>query len=277
VLDTRKADQDHQGLADATENRGLFDVTGRSVLITGGARGLGRILSGGFVAAGARVYISSREIDSATEAAQALSEQGPGTCHPLAGELDTEAGCRQLSDDLASRETSLDILINNAGLSSGAPMDQHDDEIWDAILAVNTKAVFHLTRFLLPLLQAAGTNENPARVINLGSVAGGGVSMRENYAYSASKAAVHHITRHLALRFGPTVAVNAIAPGVFASDMTAVLPEAFVAELDKSSPLRGIGRPDDIIGAALFLSSRASSHITGHVLPLDGGLSTTTW
>jgi NAD(P)-dependent dehydrogenase (short-subunit alcohol dehydrogenase family) len=256
---------------------GLFDVTGRTVLVTGGTRGLGRTLSEGFVNAGARVYISSRSFDSAEKAAREISEGGCGTCLPLAGVLDSEDGCRQLSADLASQETSLDILVNNAGVSSGVPMEEHSEQIWDEILAVNTKAVFQLTKFLLPLLEAAGTRDDPARVINLGSIAGAGVSMRENYAYSASKAAVHHITRHLALRLAPTVAVNAIAPGVFETEMTSKLPRDYVAELNELTPLRGIGRPDDLVGAALFLSSRASGHITGLVLPLDGGLSTTTW
>ena len=191
--------------------------------------------------------------------------------------LDTEAGCKQLSLDLASQESRLDVLVNNAGVSSGVPMDDHDEQIWDEVLAVNTKAVFQMTKFLSPLLEAAGTRDNPARVINLGSIAGGGVSERENYAYSASKAAVHHMTRHLALRLAPTVAVNAIAPAVFETEMTSRLPREYVAELNEHAPLRGIGRPDDLIGAALFLSSRASGHITGVVLPLDGGLSTTTW
>lgn len=255
----------------------LFDISGKRVLITGGGQGLGRTIGTGFAEAGARLFISSRDREVATEAAESLSAVDTEPCVGLVADLSTEAGCRRLVEDLTEHVDSLDVLINNAGATSGAPIDEHDDEVWDRVLAVNTKAVFHLIRFLLPLLRAAGSPDSPARIINVGSIAGSGVSVRSNYAYSASKAAVHHMTRHLALNLAPTITVNAIAPGPFKSAMTEALPDDYLEELNSGAPLRGLGRADDIVGGARYLSSRASANVTGLVLPLDGGLTTTTW
>jgi NAD(P)-dependent dehydrogenase (short-subunit alcohol dehydrogenase family) len=173
------------------------------------------------------------------------------------------------------RVDRLDILVNNAGATWGAPLAEYDETAFERVLALNVKGVFHLTKFLLPLLQAAGTTEEPARIINVGSIEGFSVPLLENYAYSASKAAVHHLTRHLAKRLAPAITVNAIAPGPFQSKMMAATLDTFGEQIVASAPLKRIGRPDDIAGAAIYLSSRAGAYLTGAVIPVDGGIATT--
>jgi NAD(P)-dependent dehydrogenase (short-subunit alcohol dehydrogenase family) len=143
------------------------------------------------------------------------------------------------------------------------------------VLALNVKGVFHLTKFLVPLLEAAGTQEEPARVINIGSIDGIHVPVLESYSYSASKAAVHQLTRHLAKRLAPTVTVNAVAPGPFESKMMAATLEAFGEQIASGAPMKRIGRPDDMAGVAIFLASRAGAYVTGAIIPVDGGIATT--
>jgi NAD(P)-dependent dehydrogenase (short-subunit alcohol dehydrogenase family) len=166
------------------------------------------------------------------------------------------------------------ILVNNAGATWGVPLDEHDEASWDRVLDLNVKGVFHLTKFLLPLLQAAGTADDPARVINIGSIDAIHVPMLETYSYSSSKAAVHQLTRHLAKQLAPTVTVNAIAPGPFESKMMAATLDAFGEQIARDAPMKRIGRPDDMAGTSIFLASRAASYITGAVLPVDGGIAT---
>ena len=162
--------------------------------------------------------------------------------------------------------------MNNAGATWGAPLEQFDEAAWERALALNVKGVFHLTKFLLPLLEEAGTAEDPARVINIGSIDGLRVPLMDNYSYSASKAAVHMLTRHLAKRLAPRVTVNAIAPGPFESKMMAATLEAFGEQIAAGTPLKRIGRPDDMAGAAIYLASRAGAYLTGAVIPVDGGI-----
>jgi NAD(P)-dependent dehydrogenase (short-subunit alcohol dehydrogenase family) len=250
----------------------LFSIAGKTALVTGGSRGIGKMIAAGFVEAGAKVYISSRKKDVCDAVAAELSERGE--CISIPADLSTEAECRRLADAIAAREDRLDILVNNAGATWGAPLEEHDEQSFERVLALNVKAVFHLTKFLTPLLQAAGTAEAPARVINIGSIDGIHVPTMETFSYSASKAAVHQLTRHLAKRLAPSVTVNAIAPGPFESKMMAATLEAFGDEIAASAPLRRIGRPDDMAGAAVFLASRAGSYVTGAVLPVDGGIAT---
>ena len=250
----------------------LFDVKGKVVLVTGGSRGIGEMIARGFVESGAKVYISSRKADVCEALAKELSKSG--TCIALPADLSTESECQRLANEIASRETKLDVLVNNAGATWGAPMADYDEVAFERVFALNVKGVFHLTKFLRPLLEAAGTTENPARVINIGSIDGIHVPVMETYAYSASKAAVHQLTRHLAKALAPNITVNAIAPGPFESKMMHAPLEAFVDANDKSAPLKRIGRPDDMAGAALFLASRAGSYVTGVVLPVDGGIAT---
>jgi NAD(P)-dependent dehydrogenase (short-subunit alcohol dehydrogenase family) len=192
----------------------------------------------------------------------------------LPANLATEAECRRLADEIAAREDSLDILVNNAGATWGAPLAEFDEAAFERVLALNVKAVFHLTKFLVPLLKAAGTADKPARVINIGSIDGIQVPVLETYSYSASKAAVHQLTRHLASRLAPSVTVNAIAPGPFESKMMASTLAAAGTQIAAAAPLKRIGRPDDMAGAAIFLASPAASYITGTILPVDGGIAT---
>lgn len=251
----------------------LFDVAGKVVLVTGGSRGIGEMIARGFVDAGAKVYISSRKADACSALASELSANG-GTCIAIPADLSTEGECRRLADEIAKRETRLDVLVNNAGATWGAPMAETDETAFERVLALNVKGVFHLTKFLRPLLEAAGTAEEPARVINIGSIDGIHVPIMETYAYSTSKAAVHQLTRHLARAMAPKVTVNAIAPGPFESKMMRATLDAFGDSIAAGAPMKRIGRPDDMAGTAIFLSSRAASYITGVILPVDGGIAT---
>jgi NAD(P)-dependent dehydrogenase (short-subunit alcohol dehydrogenase family) len=250
----------------------LFSIAGKTALVTGGSRGIGLMIARGFVEAGAKVYISSRKAEVCDEVAAELSEIGEAVAIPA--NLSTEDECRRLAEAIAERESSLDILVNNAGATWGAPIEEFDEAAWERVLALNVKGVFHLTKFLLPLLRAAGTADEPARVINVGSVDGLHVPGLETYSYSSSKAAVHQLTRHLAKRLAPEITVNAIAPGPFESKMMAATLAAAGDAIAAAVPLRRIGRPDDMAGTAIFLSSRAGAYITGTIIPVGGGLAT---
>lgn len=249
----------------------LFDISGKTALITGGSRGIGMMIARGFVQAGAKVYISSRKADACERAAEELSKFG--TCIPLAHDLGETAEVRRLADAVKSREKKLDILINNAGAAWGEPIDTYSEAGWDKVMNVNLKAVFLLTQALLPLLRAAGTADDPARIVNIGSIDGLLQPALETYAYSASKAAVHHLTRNLAKHLArDNINVNAIAPGPFETKMLAPVLANARAALESSIPRKRIGADDDMIGAAIFFCSHASSYVTGAVLPVDGGI-----
>jgi len=248
----------------------LFSIAGKTAVVTGGSRGIGLMIARGFVEAGAKVYISSRKADVCEKVAAELSTVGE--CIALPADLSTEDACRSLAEQVAEREDALHILVNNAGATWGAPMADTDEAVWERVLAINVKGVFHLTKFLRPLLEAAGTDEDPARVINIGSVDGIHVPAMETYAYSTSKAAVHQLTRHLARQMAPRITVNAIAPGPFESKMMAATLEAFGEQIAAMAPRKRIGQPDDMAGTAIFLSSRAGAYLTGTVIPVDGGL-----
>jgi NAD(P)-dependent dehydrogenase (short-subunit alcohol dehydrogenase family) len=252
----------------------LFSIAGKTALVTGGSRGIGAMIARGYVEAGAKVYISSRKREVCDEVAAELSKIG--TCVSLPANLADEAACIGLADEVAARETELHVLVNNAGATWGAPLAEFPAEAWDKVLDLNVKAPFFLTRALLPLLEAAATPDDPARVINIGSIDAIQVPMLETYSYSSSKAAVHQLTRHLARNLGRRhITVNAIAPGPFESKMMAETLRNFGDDIARSSPLNRIGRPDDMAGAAIFLASRAGSYVTGAVLPVDGGIATT--
>lgn len=262
-------------MTDPNDPNGLFDVSGKSVLVTGGSRGIGLMIARGFLEAGARVLISSRKAEQLEAAAAELAALGD--VHAHAADMTDPEGVEVLAT--AARERfggGLDVLVNNAGASWGAPLDEFPDSGWDKVLDTNAKGIFKLTTALLPELRAAAGPDDPARVINIGSVDGIRVPALENYSYSASKAAVHMLTRHLAKRLaGERITVNAIAPGPFESKMTAFMlgePEARSA-VGSTIPLGRIGEPDDIAGLAIFLASRAGSYLTATVIPLDGGYS----
>jgi NAD(P)-dependent dehydrogenase (short-subunit alcohol dehydrogenase family) len=250
----------------------LFDVNGKVVLVTGGTRGIGEMIARGFVDAGAKVYISSRKADVGDLLAKELSALG--SCISLPANLSTEAECQRLANEIASLEDHLDVLVNNAGATWGAPMAEYDESAWERVLSLNVKGVFHLTKFLRPLLDAKGTAENPSRVINIGSIDGIHVPMMDTFAYSTSKAAVHQLTRHLAKTLAPKITVNAIAPGPFQSHMMRATLEAHGDEIAKAAPMKRIGQSSDMAGAAIFFASPAASYITGVILPVDGGIAT---
>ncbi|MCB1038007.1 MAG: SDR family oxidoreductase [Acidimicrobiales bacterium] len=251
----------------------LFDVTDKVVVVTGGTRGIGRMIAGGFVAGGADVIVSSRKADACEETAAALSEHG--RCTAIPADLSTEAGAKALADSVAAIRDHVDVLVNNAGATWGVPLAEHDAASWSRVLDLNVQGVFHTTKFLLPLLQAAASTDAPARVINIGSIDGLRAPVMETFSYGASKAAVHHLTRHLAKFLAPEITVNAIAPGPFESKMMAATLDAFGDQIAASAPMKRIGRPDDMAGTALFLASRAGAYLTGTVIPVDGGISTT--
>src|SRR5438445_924633 len=251
----------------------LFSIEGKTAVVTGGSRGIGLMIARGYVEAGARVYISSRKADVCDEVAAELSKSGQ--CVSIPADLSTPAGLEHLASEVAAREAALHVLVNNAGAAWGAAIEEYPRSGFEKVLALNVTAVFELTRLLLPQLRGAATPDDPARVINIGSVDGIRVPMLENYAYSASKAGVHMLTRHLAHHLARDhVNINAIAPGPFPSKMTAFMFEAGEDVVAQGVPMGRVGRPDDVAGAAIYLCSRAGSYLTGAVIPVDGGVST---
>jgi NAD(P)-dependent dehydrogenase (short-subunit alcohol dehydrogenase family) len=253
----------------------LFAIHGKTAVVTGGSRGIGLMIARGLVQAGARVVISSRKADACAAAAAELA--AIGDCVAIPADLSTRAGVDVLAAAVRERfDGQLHVLVNNAGVSWGAPLEEFPDNGWDKVLDTNVKAIFGLTVALLGELRATATSADPARVINIGSVDGIRAPILENYSYSASKAAVHMLTRHLGKRLaGEAITVNAIAPGPFESKMTAFMlgnPEGR-AVVEQTVPLGRIGTPEDAIGTVIFLSSRAGAYLTGAVVPLDGGYS----
>jgi len=240
----------------------LFDVSGKTVVVTGGSRGIGLMIARGFVEAGATVLISARKADACRRAAEELSSAGShGSCIAHPADLSTPEGIASLVARAGELGPRLDVLVNNAGATWGAPVEEFPGSGFDKVFNVNVKAVFALTQQLLPRLRAAASAEQPARVINIGSVDGLAVSATDNFSYGASKAAVH-------------ITVNAIAPGPFPSKMTGYLldsPEG-AAAVTSRVPLGRVGTPEDIAGAAIFLSSRAGAYLTGAIIPVDGGI-----
>lgn len=255
-------------------NVDTFDLTGQHVLVTGGARGIGRMIAEGLLRRGVTVYLSTRKQEAADEAARELAELGD--VHAFAVDVGTERGCLDLIEQVSARTDRLHAVINNAGATWGAPFDDFPDPAWDKVLGVNLKAPFNLAKAARPLLEADATSGGgPARIINIGSIDGLLVPNYENYAYSAAKAAIHHLTRHLASTLAPSILVNAIAPGPFPTKMMQWVFDERGAEIERANPLGRVGRPEDIDGVVTFLLSNASSFITGTVIPLDGGLTTT--
>jgi NAD(P)-dependent dehydrogenase (short-subunit alcohol dehydrogenase family) len=239
-------------------------------LVTGGSRGIGLMIARGFAEAGATVYIAARKAEECERVATELSKRG--TCVALPADLATEDGVKALAAALAAREQKLDILVNNAGANWGAPLAEYPDSAWDKVLALNVKGIFHLTRTLVPMLERAAAPGNPARVINIGSIDGIRVPLLDTFAYSASKAAVLHMTRVLAVHLAPKITVNAVAPGPFESKMMAVTLERFKDAIVASCPMGRIGEPEDMAGVAIYLASRAGAYVTGQVIPVDGGI-----
>ncbi|WP_194910990.1 SDR family oxidoreductase [Catenulispora rubra] len=252
----------------------LFSVQGKTALVTGGSSGIGYMIAEGLVRAGAHVYISSRKAEACAAAEKELSQYGEVTALPA--DVSAQENGRALIREIADRESGrLHILVNNAGATWGAPFDEFPAKGWDKVLDLNVKAPFFLAQAARPLLEAASVEDDPSRIINIGSVDGIVVPGFGNFSYAASKAAIHHVTRHLAAELSPKILVNAIAPGPFPTKMMEAPLQEIGDKLIAKSPVKRLGRPEDAAGAVVFLSSRASNYITGAVLPLDGGLSTT--
>jgi len=249
----------------------LFKIEGKTAIVTGGSRGIGFMIAKGFVEAGVKVYISSRKVAALEEAAKELSKTGE--CIAIPADLSKEAGAKVLGDAVKAREEKVHILVNNAGATWGAPFEEFPNEAWDRVININVKGPFFVTREIMPLLKKAGKPEDPARIINIGSVAGfgtGGVA----FAYGPSKAAVHQMTQNWAAQFAKDwVTVNCIAPGAFPSKMMAFITdnEEVRKSMEERIPLKRIGSPEDAAGLSIFLCSRAGAYLTGVVIPLDGG------
>jgi NAD(P)-dependent dehydrogenase (short-subunit alcohol dehydrogenase family) len=252
----------------------LFGLTGKTALVTGGTRGIGMMIARGLLQAGARVVISSRKTDACEQAVEVLSAFGD--VRAVAADISRQEECKRLAADVLSHTDTLDILVNNAGATWGEPLETFPAAAWDRVLDLNVKSPFWMVQELLPALRKAGTQDDPARIINIGSIDGIHVSPMTTYSYSTSKAAIHQLTRVLAKELGPQhITVNAVAPGPFPSKMMAATLEAFGEAIAASAPLRRIGRDDDMAGVAIFLASRAGSYLNGAIIPVDGGIATT--
>ncbi|WP_410667139.1 SDR family oxidoreductase [Amycolatopsis sp. cmx-4-68] len=257
-----------------TTHADLFDLSGKYALVTGGTKGIGMMIARGLLQAGARVVISSRNADTCAEAQQLLSEFGDVQAIPA--DLSRHDECQRLADLVQAGSERLDILVNNAGAMWREPLETFPDEAWDAVLDLNLKSPFWLVQALLPALRRAGTADDPARIINIGSIAAIHVAESPNYSYASSKAALHQLTRVLARELGPQhVTVNAVAPGPFPSHMMASTLETVGDKIAAKAPLRRLGRDDDMAGIAVFLASQAAAYLTGTIIPVDGGIATT--
>jgi NAD(P)-dependent dehydrogenase (short-subunit alcohol dehydrogenase family) len=255
-------------------NTELFDLSGKNALVTGGTRGIVMMIARGLLQAGAHVIISSRKADACAEAQHHLSEFGD--VHAIPADLSRRDECQRLAELVDADSERLDILVNNAGAMWREPLETFPDEAWDTVIDLNLKSPFWLVQALLPALCRAGTADDPARVINIGSIAAIHVAQSPNYSYASSKAALHQLTRVLARELGPQhVTVNAVAPGVFPSQMMASTLDAIGDNIAAAAPLRRLGRDDDMAGIAVFLASRAGSYLTGAIIPVDGGVATT--
>jgi NAD(P)-dependent dehydrogenase (short-subunit alcohol dehydrogenase family) len=249
----------------------LFSLKGRVALVTGGSRGIGKMIAKAFIAQGARVYIVSRKAAACEAAAKELSQAG-GSCTALPVDTSTTAGIDALAKANAQHESKLDILVNNAGAAWLAQFDVFPEQGWDKVVDLNLKTPFFLTQALMAQLRAAATAEKPAKVINIASIDGISVSSQETYSYAASKAGLIHLTRRMALRLADDhIVVSAIAPGAFASDMNTTARD-HAEEVAKRIPLKRIGTEADIAGAAIYLASRAGDYVVGSTLIVDGGV-----
>ncbi len=248
----------------------LFSLAGRTALVTGGSRGIGKMIAAGFLKAGATVYISARKADACNATAAELAALGP--CFSLPADVSTEAGLRGLVAAYAARETHLDILVNNAGAAWGADFDEFPEAGWDKVVDLNLKSPFFLTQALHGLLKAGAARGHCAKVIHIASIDGISVNPQETYSYAASKAGLIHLTKRMALKLAPEgIVVSAIAPGAFASDMNRVARD-HGDEVAQRIPARRIGVDDDMAGAAIYLASRAGDYVVGSTLVVDGGV-----
>lgn len=252
---------------------GLFSIQGKSALVTGGSSGIGLMIAKGYVKAGATVYISSRKAAVCQEVAESLSKMG--RCYAIPADMTKAEDRKILVEKIRDQEGKLSILVNNAGTNWGTSIEKFSDNAFSKVMSLNVNAVFSLTRDLLPLLDQSGIDGDPARVINIGSMDGIHVPVVQKtgtFAYSASKAAVHHLTKTLAVELGPrNITVNAIAPGFFPSKMTQWVLDQYGEDIEASCPLNRVGQPAEMAGIAIYLASRAGAYTNGTIIPVDGG------
>jgi NAD(P)-dependent dehydrogenase (short-subunit alcohol dehydrogenase family) len=251
--------------------KNLFSIGGKVAVVTGGSRGIGAMIARGFVENGVKTYITARKAEACQKTAEALSQYG--TCLAIPADLSTGQGQNYFFQAIKEKETKLHILVNNAGANWAAPIDEFPESGWDKVVAINLKSVFFLTQKFLPLLRAAGNADDPARVINIASIDGLHTPAFETFAYSASKAGVIHMTRALARRLAQdNINVNAVAPGPFESQMMADTLRTFGEAIIQMNPRKRIGKPEDMAGVAIYLSSMAGAYVTGITIPVDGGI-----
>jgi NAD(P)-dependent dehydrogenase (short-subunit alcohol dehydrogenase family) len=249
----------------------LFGVAGKTVLVTGGAKGIGEAITRAFVKCGAKVFICSRDLDSGKALAEELSAFGE--CTALACDIASDEDRKRFTEDFRSRVSKLDVLINNAGALWAAPIAEYPESGWDKVYDLNVRGTFFLIRDLLPLLETAGTAEDPARIINVGSINAMYLPAHETYAYTSSKAALHHLTRHLAAQLARRhIVANVIAPGQFPSKLLkGTIERKGLDSLVANIPLGRLTNEADMAGAALYLASKAGAYVTAAVIPVDGG------
>ncbi len=248
----------------------LFSLEGRTALVTGGSRGIGKMIAQGFLEQGAKVYITARKAPVCDQTAEELSQYGE--CVSLPHDLSSVAGCETLAAELSTHETKLDILVNNAGAAWGADFDEYPESGWDKTMDLNVKSLFFLTQKLHAIMKAAARADRPGKVINIASIDGIKINPWETYAYQASKAAVIHLTRRMAARLiEDNICVSGIAPGAFPSEMNRAAKDMGEA-VAKMIPAKRIGRAEDMAGAAVFLASKAGDYVVGDTLAVDGGV-----
>lgn len=254
-----------------------FSVAGKVVLVTGGGRGIGESIAEGFVKAGSKVYICSRDASTCEKTAARFAAFGSCVALPVAGDIASAEGRSAIVREIRAREKKIDVLINNAGALWAAPLAEYPESGWDKVFDLNVKGLFFLIRDLVPMLELAANKAHPARIINIGSIDAFHIPKHETYAYSSSKAAAHQLSIHLADQLAPRhITVNVIAPGMFPSKMMqGTLDRVGEDKVVEKVPLKRLTGPDDMAGAAIFLASHAASYITGAVIPVDGGTATT--
>jgi len=249
----------------------LFGVQGKVAIVTGGTRGIGLMIAQGFVENGMTVYISSRKAEVCHEVEKQLNALGKGKCVAIPADLQKDAECKRVADFVSGREKRVHVLVNNAGANWAAPIDKYSSEAFDKVMNLNCKSPFLLTKYCLSLLKG-GSLEDPSRVINIGSVNGLAPSSLQTYAYTTSKAAVHMLSKHLAVHLGKHhITVNAVAPGPFQSKMMAATLNAMGQQIAAGRSIKRLGSASDMAGVCLFLCSKAGSYVTGAVIPVDGG------
>ena len=251
----------------------LFNVENKVAVVTGGSRGIGEMITAGFLANGVKVYISARKAPALIEKANELSEKYEAECLAIPCDLSTSEGIDEIYNFVEKNESGIDFLINNAGAAWGEPLESFSEKGWDKVMDLNVKSIFFLTQKFKNLLSQKATESDPSRIINIGSIDGLNVPSMETYSYGASKAAVHHLTRVLAAKLvNENILVNAIAPGPYPSNMLGSAVNHDYTEIAKRNPRKRVGTPEDMAGLAIFLCSRAGAYTVGETITSDGGI-----